>query len=217
MTARTAGLVAVLAAGLAPAGLGWTPPAQGGSIWGKAACTKQAIHADDTARRVGDTLTVVIKERSVIENETNRNQDKKTGRTASTGGTLDLANILATVGRHIFDFPKLELDSSSQTKFDGKASYDSDRSVADQITVTVQDVLPNGNLVIVGTRERGTAGDSQVVRVSGIVRPSDITFTNTVRSDQVADFRMWYSDRGPEKRFTRPGWLSRILNFLNPF
>lgn len=188
-----------------------------GSIWTKAASLKRAIHADDTARRVGDLLTIVIDEHSVIENDTSRGLDKQSSRSASMGGTLDLANLIGAVGDRIFDFPNLDFSSSAKTKFDGKANYDSDRSVADQITVTVHDVLPNGNLVILGRRERAVSGDKQIVQVSGIVRPNDVTFTNTVRSDRVADFRICYGDRGPENRFTKPGWVARILNFLNPF
>jgi flagellar L-ring protein precursor FlgH len=194
-----------------------TAPVIAGSIWAKATSLKKAIHADDTARRVGDLLTVIIAEHSVIENETNRGLDKQDTRSASMGGTLDLANLIGSVGKHIFDFPNVDFSSSAKTKFDGKANYDSDRSVADQITVVVQDVLPNGNLVILGKRERVVSGDKQIIQLSGVVRPSDITFTNTVRSDRVADFRISYGDRGPETRFTKPGWAARILNFLNPF
>lgn len=192
-------------------------PARAGSIWARVAGRERPIHADDAAWRIGDVLTIVIDEHSVIESETNRSLDKQSSREAKTGGTLDLANIIASVGRHIFDFPKLDVSSSAKAKFDGKANYDSDRSVADQITVVVQDVLPNGNLVILGRRERTVSGDRQIAQVSGVVRPSDITYANTVQSDRIADFRVSYGDRGPETRFTKPGWLARILNFLNPF
>jgi flagellar basal body L-ring protein FlgH len=60
-------------------------------------------------------------------------------------------------------------------------------------------------------------GDVQMICVSGIVRPSDITFANTVNSGQVADFRMVTVVGGTEGRFTNPGWLGRILNFLSPW
>jgi flagellar L-ring protein precursor FlgH len=120
-------------------------------------------------------------------------------------------------GKVIFDFPKLDFTASGNNKFDGKANYDTDRSVIDQITVTVEDVLPNGNLIVLGKREREVAGDKQVITVSGILRPSDIKFTNTIGSSQVADFHIVYTNKGQENLFTNPGWLARILNFLNPF
>jgi len=192
-------------------------PALAGSIWARSRCRTAAIHADDTARCIGDVLTIIIKEHSVIDNETNRNNDKSSTRTGSTDGTLDLANIFWPVGKHIFDFPKLSLNATAQNKFDGKAAYDSERKVEDKVTVIVQDVMPNGNMVLLGRIEREVAGDRQTIQISGIVRPSDITFANTVNSDQVADLRITYTDPLPEKLFTKPGWLARILDLLNPF
>ena len=192
-------------------------PAAADLIYNKASCRKGVMHADDTARRVGDVLTIIIEERSVIDNETNRNLDKSGERKASTDGTLDLANILWPIGKHIFDFPKLSLDSSAASKFDGKATYDTERTMDDKITVTVHDVLPNGNLVVMGARGRGIAGDKQTVLVSGIVRTSDISFANTVQSGLVAEFQVRYADGVREERFVKPGWLARIFNALNPF
>ena len=205
-------LTVALAAALSVAAV-----ARGGSIWAKTKRHKKAPYSDDTARKVGDTLTIIIDERSVIENETSRSLKKDTSRGAETGGTLDPANVIGPVGKHVFDFPKLNLSSKSSTKFDGSANYDSDRSVLDQITVTVEDVLPNGNLVVIGKRTRQVAGDAQVVAVSGIVRPSDITFANAVSSAKVAAFHVCYQGRGQENLFTKPGWLARFLNWINPF
>ena len=204
--------IIVLAAGLSVAST-----ARAGSIWAKAKIRARALTSDDTAWKVGDSLTIVIDERSVIENETNRTMQKKTDRTANTSGTLDLANVLWPVGKHIFDFPKLGLDSKSDNKFDGSANYDSDRSLLDEVAATVEDVLPNGNLVVIGTRTREVEGDKQTIQVSGIVRPSDITFDNTVNSEKVTDFRIVYKAKGREGRFTAPGWLARFLNTISPF
>ena len=194
-----------------------TTVSEAGSIWAKTKGRARALHADDSARKIGDSLTIIIDERSVIENETTRDMKKDTSRSAKTSGTLDLANVTGPVGKRIFDFPRLDLSSTSSTEFGGSANYDSDRSVADQITVTVEDVLPNGNLVVLGKRQREVAGDRQIVTVSGIIRPSDITFANSVSSKKVADFHIVYSSRGQENHFTKPGWLARILNFINPF
>ena len=199
--------VICLGAGAAPAG----------SIWAKASRRTKMILVDDTARHTGDVLTIVINERSVIENETTRDMKKSENRSATMDGTLDLANLISSVGHRIFDFPKLKFDSSAKSDFGGSANYDSERSVIDQITVVVQDVLPNGNLVVAGTRQRAVGGDRQVIHVSGIVRPSDIAFANTVNSDKVANFHIVYKHKGQENSFTKPGWLARILNFLNPF
>lgn len=192
-------------------------PVLADSIWAKGNRRTRALVADDVARDVGDILTIIIAERSVIDQTTSRSGEKKTSRTAKSSGTLDLANVVGAVGDHIFDFPKIDFSSSSTHKFEGDADYGTDRSMIDQITVTVHDVQPNGNLVVIGTRTREVAGDKQVIQVSGVVRPSDISFGNTVASERVAEFHIVHKTSGFENRYTKPGWLTRFVNLINPF
>ena len=191
--------------------------AEAGSLWAKTSVRNRPLHADDTARQTGDVLTIVIDERSIIENETTRGMAKKSERNASVAGNLDILGAIDKFTGELFSIPDMSLDMKAETKFDGSADYDSDRKVLDQITVTVADILPNGNLVVVGSRERETAGDKQILQVSGVVRPSDIAFDNTVQSDKVAEYKIVTANKGREKRFTRPGWLDRLLNIVNPF
>jgi flagellar L-ring protein precursor FlgH len=189
-----------------------------GSIWEKASAKARAIHSDDTARRRGDSITVVVVERSTIANDTNRKLEKKDERTADMSGTFDPAKLFAKpVGKNVFSFPVLDYTSSGETKFDGKSNYGSDNSLTDQVTVTVQDVLPSGDLVIAGTRVRDLDGDLQTIQISGIVRPSDIAFDNTVSSAKVANFKVSYSGKGPANQYTKPGWLARLIDLFNPF
>jgi len=209
-TPRTILLAAALAAAAAHA--------RAGSIWDKANPKTRVIHADDTAKARGDSITVVIAERTTIENDTSRNLEKTDERTAEMSGSfdpLDLAN--AAPGAKLFTFPTLEFLSSGESKFEGDSEYESDHSLIDQVTVTVQDVLPNGNLVVAGTRVREVDGDKQTIRVSGIVRPSDVTFDNTVSSTKVANFKIAYGGKGSEKQWTKPGWLARLMDLFNPF
>ncbi len=192
--------------------------ASGGSIWARGHRKDRKLAADDTARAVGDLLTIVINEESKIENDTTRTMDKSSSGKASTKGTIDPANALGLdVGEEIFNLPRLNWDGSNESAFEGESGYDSDRKVSDRITVVVEDVLPNGNMVILGKRTREVAGDTQTVQVSGIVRPSDVNFANTVSSEKVADFHIVHKTSGQENRFVNPGWLGRILNWLNPF
>ncbi len=85
------------------------------------------------------------------------------------------------------------------------------------VTVVVVDVLPNRNLVVMGTRSRNIAGDIQTIEVSGIVRPSDIAFDNTIKSEQIADFRIVTKNSGISAPYTRPGWLGKIFDVIWPF
>jgi len=197
----------------------WAPPAPAGSIWAKSAARHQSLYTDDKAKDLGDSITIVIEEQSKIENETNREMDKSSSRDASLSGNYDLVNALDKLTGKLFSLrsPDLDFEASAKNNFQGGADYDSDRSVTDQITAIVEDVLPNGNLLVLGQRERNVDGDVQIIQVSGVVRPSDIAFDNTVNSKKVADFRIVYKAKGQENRFTKPGWLGRILNLLDPF
>jgi flagellar L-ring protein precursor FlgH len=218
MTARTAVLLAVATL----VGVGPAAPAGGGSIWAKANAGGYAprVYEDDTARRVGDILTIVVNERSVIENETSREMDKSSKRGITAAGTVNLQDLPQWWGNNRganMTLPTIGANSTASTDFEGNADFEAERVQTDRITVVVHDVQPNGNLVVVGSRRRSVHGDEQVVCISGIVRPSDITFANTVSSDQVADFHMVTLVRGQENGFTNPGWLGRILNWLSPW
>jgi flagellar L-ring protein precursor FlgH len=199
------------------------PAARAGSIWSKASsgATVLRVYEDDTARRVGDVLTVVINERSNIDNQTKRTNEKKADRSITASGTVNLNDLTQWWGKpngpggSTFTLPTIAATSAANTKFEGDADLQADRTVTDRITVTVHDVLPNGNLVIMGSRRRNVHGDEQVICVSGIVRPSDITFNNTVGSEQVAEFHMVNVINGSENTFTKPGWLGQILNILS--
>ena len=196
-----------------------TVPAQAGSIWAKSTLRTRAFYTDFTARNIGDPLTIVIAEKSKIQNSTSRNMDKSSSQEASLSGDFDIIDAINNITGKLFSLrsPNLDFQAESANKFDGKASYGSDRSVDDEITVVVEDVLPNGNLVVLGKRQRMVDGDLQIVEISGIVRPSDISFDKKVNSQKIADFHFVYNNKGRENRFTKPGWLNRILNILNPF
>jgi flagellar L-ring protein precursor FlgH len=190
--------------------------ARADSLWNKAGANTRTLYADDTARAVGDNLTIVINEQTKIGNQTERKLEKTSSRSVSSSGSASTGNPLNPTLNRMLSSLGLQAAGAADNKFDGKANYDDTRSLVDSITVTVQDVLPNGNLVVVGKRERDVAGDKQVIAVSGVVRPSDITFTNSIPSEKVANFQINLKTIGQESHTTNPGWLARILNFINP-
>ena len=211
MSIRT-GIALVLAAAL----LADAPAARAGSIWAKGQKRTRQLYSDDTAHNVGDSLTIVISEQSKIENETTRKLEKSASRSGKASGTADLGNTINWLKNHVWKMPNVDFSHESANKFDGKAEFDSDRKVTDRMTVTVEDVLPNGNLVVLGKRERTVSGDKQVIEASGIVRPSDIAYDNTISSEKVAEFKMVYKSHGQENNFTSPNWFAKFLNWLNP-
>ena len=109
------------------------------------------------------------------------------------------------------------MSNSSSRKFNGSAELSQDRRFQDKMTVTIIDVMPNGNLVIEGTRSRVVAGEARVLRLTGVVRPADIGAFNTVRSQFVSNFKVSYLGRGPESSFVNQGYWGRAMNLLWPF
>jgi flagellar L-ring protein precursor FlgH len=81
----------------------------------------------------------------------------------------------------------------------------------------VVDILPNGNLVIEGKRRVWVAGDEAVLVLSGVVRGLDIGPDNTLLSRYISELSISYESRGPERHFTRQGWLGRGMNYVWPF
>jgi len=181
-----------------------------GSIWAKRDKNMRALYADDVARRIGDVLTVKITESSKVDNKAKRDLKKDTDRSTNFNGELNIDHILPSI-------PGFTMSAESNNELKSKADYKDERSFLDRITVVVMDVLPNNNLVVMGTRNRDIAGDVQIIEVSGIVRPSDIAFDNTVMSQQIANFRIVTRLAGVSEPYNRPGWLGRIFDVIWPF
>jgi len=183
---------------------------QAGSIWAKRGKGMKKLYVDDVARGIGDTLTIKIIEESKVDNKGKRDLKKETARSTEFDGKLGIDNIVESI-------PGFTMNADSSNELKSKADFKDERSFEDRISAIVMDVLPNGNLVVAGTRDRRIAGDVQMIEVSGIVRPSDIAFDNTVRSEQVANFRILTKNKGVSAPYTRPGWVGRIFDVLWPW
>ncbi len=181
--------------------------AQCGSIWAKRDKNSRNPYQDDTARKIGDVLTIKITEASKVDNKAKRDLQKDTTRSNTWDGKVG----------NFADFGEFGLSAESSNKLNGKADYKDERSFEDAITVTVVDIQPNGNLVVMGIRSRNIGGDTQIIEASGIVRPSDITYDNTIKSTQVADFRLLSRNGGVAAPYTKPGWIGSLFDFVWPF
>lgn len=177
------------------------------SIWEKRNNNKKNPFTDDVARRIGDVLTIKISEGSTIDSKTERDLTKDVSKSTTFNGEIGK---FADVGEY-------GITASTSSDFSGDAEYKAERSYIDSVTVVVIDILPNKNLVVNGTRSRMIEGDSQKIDISGIVRPSDIGFNNVVESDKVADFQIVVKDGGISAPYTKPGWLSQIIEAIWPF
>jgi len=184
-----------------------TACSQAGSIWAKRNQNMRAVYADDVARQIGDVLTIKITENSTVDNKAKRDMKKETDRSTIFNGDVG----------GFADLGEFGMSAESDNELKSKADYKDERKFADSITVVVMDILPNRNLVVLGTRNRNISGDIQTIEVSGIVRPSDVAFDNSVKSERVADFRIVSRNDGVSAPYTKPGWLGSIFDIIWPF
>ena len=187
---------------------------QAGSIWARRDRNTRDLYTDDVARNIGDVLTIKITEDSKVDNKAKRDLKKETDRSTTFDGNLGITtdnhNILPRI-------PGFTMAAESSNELKGKADYKDERKFVDSITVVVEDVMPNGNLVVMGTRNRDIAGDTQIIEASGIVRPADIAFDNTIESKQIANFRIVTRNAGVAEPYNRQGWLGRLFDVIWPF
>jgi flagellar L-ring protein precursor FlgH len=112
----------------------------------------------------------------------------------------------------------LEQSISSSSEFAGNGSSNQSNSLTGAIAVQVARVLPNGNLIVQGEKWLALNKGEEFIQLRGIVRPQDISATNTIPSTLVADARISYGGTGVISRANSPGWFSKFFNSpLNPF
>ncbi len=187
-----------------------------GSIWAKRDKNTKLIYADDKASRIGDVLTVIISETSNIKNEIDRELKNESSRSITFNPETQLNDAPFSWLPRIPGVTE-SFTAAASKSLDGESDYEDKRTYTDRITVVVQDIHPNGNLVVLGTRHRDVVGDKVTIQVGGIVRPRDIAFDNTIRSEQVADFKIVTLNKGITENYTKPGWLASIFDALWPF
>lgn len=189
------------------------PPAQGnGAIYQNG--YGLALFEDIKARRIGDTLTIVLQERTQAskdaKTETSKENDISIANPTLLGSSpqFNAPGILPLASNRAND---LSAELSSSQEFSGEGSSSQGNSLTGNITVTVADVLPNGNLVVRGEKWLTLNQGDEYIQISGIVRPVDIRTDNTVLSGQVADARITYSGKGMVADSNKMGWLSRFF------
>lgn len=164
-----------------------------------------SLFEDLRARRVGDVLTVVLRE-STSASKRSSTSTKKATSIDLPGPTIAGRPVTAN-GTEI-----LAMGIEGEREFDGEGSASQSNQLTGNITVTVVQRLANGNLVVQGQKWLRLNHGDEFVQITGIVRPYDVREDNTVTSDRVADARISYGGRGVLANAGRPGWLDRFFN-----
>jgi flagellar L-ring protein FlgH len=181
------------------------PAVSNGAIFQNAA--HRPLFEDRRARNVGDVLTIQIQERTSAR----QSSSSKLDRSGKAEGAISAAPFLkpSTLGR-------LNAKGSSSNAFEGTGETGSDNTFNGTITVTVVEVLGNGNLVVSGDKQVGINQTSETLRFSGVVNPTSIQAGNSVNSTQVADARLQVRGKGDIDRAQTSGWLTRFFMSFAP-
>lgn len=160
---------------------------------------------DARARSVGDLITVILTE------ETDAQKTASTSTAKDNSIELGAPSIFGQSVTHNGN-EVLSASVGTATEFTGDGSSSQSNSLTGNITVFVSNVLPNGNLVIRGEKRLTLNQGDEYIRLSGIVRPEDVSPENTVESTKVANAEILYSGNGAVADSNRQGWLSRFFN-----
>lgn len=162
-----------------------------------------SLFSDYKAISVGDAITIIVLESSQAENSAST----QTGREGSVGfnasGKVDQSAL-----------PGVDLSVGSSNNFDGGGKTSSAGKISTRISATIDSVLANGNLRIQGSRKILINGEEQLVKIKGIVRPSDVQANNTVLSYNISDAEFEFTNDGRIGESNEPGWITKLFHWL---
>ena len=181
-----------------------------GSLW--QAGSKQFFR-DSRASEVGDIVTVVVAESSQAESTANTETTREHISDSALNSLLGLTDKLVDRGIN----PASLVSSDSNREYTGEATTDREDFVNARIAAVVTQTLPNGYLVIQGSRELMINYELQDLQIQGIIRPEDISADNTIPSEKIAQARITYAGRGLVDESQQPQSGQRFLDKWLPF
>ena len=170
------------------------------------------LFEDRRARNVGDTLTVILNETTSAAKNTSMTAER-TGTTKSSF-VPGAASVPKGWFKGISDIGNFT--GSGELKSEGAGGSSANNTFAGTITVTVIEILSNGNLVVAGEKQVAISNEEEIIRFGGIVNPNNLVF-NRISSQEVADARIEYRGRGATDDTQGVGWFTRILLKMAPF
>jgi len=185
-------------------------PVATGSLW--PADDHVFFFADHKALRVGDIITISIVENASANNTADTDLSRKSSIEAGLSAFFGKEKFLK-----LFKLGDNLISSNSENTHKGSGTTTREGKLTATVTAIVKEVLPNGNLVIQGTRAVAVNHEEQYITITGVVRPLDVNRDNVVLSSQIADANIAIGGSGVVADKQRSGWGSWAFDFLWPF
>lgn len=182
-------------------------PLSEGSLW-----QDRPVVGDLRASRLNDLVTIKISESTSAISKADLT-------TARAGANSVSAPFLFSALKKIGIGGGASSAPSTTTANNYKGNGTTGRSAVFTTTVTarVVKVMGNGNLIFEGCRDIQLNNETQRLYVAGIIDPARLDTSNSVTSGQVAELRVGYGGSGVVDETLKPGYISRLLNFIWPF
>ncbi len=187
---------------------------QMGSIW-RGENAQNSLFVDRKARGVGDIVTIIIAESSSGNNKAGTDTSRNTSTNAQIDALLGLETSILDRNENMGG--QIRIGGTSANSLKGAGNTSRGNTLSARITARVIRVLGNGNLVIEGRRQVTVNAEDQYLIISGIIRPDDITSENLIASQYIADAQIFYTGKGVVNDKLRPGWMTRVVDWVWPF
>jgi len=172
----------------------------------------RAFFKDQRAAQVGDILTVLVS----FDDKAQLNNETQTQRTTNEQDTMPNIMGLETVLPKAINLANA-VNVTGATNNDGKALINREEKVTLEVAALVTQVLPNGNLVVQGHQEIRVNYEVRDLQITGVLRPQDISATNGVTLDKLAEARVSYGGRGQLTNDQQPRYGQQLMDVVAPF
>ena len=191
-----------------------TPPDTGGaSLWRPGA---RAFFRDQRANEVGDIVTVslTISDSAKLDNTTTRSRsDSEDGDVTKLFGLE--SEFTKVLPQAVTPSSTVSLGTEHSTEGDGEIDRTEDITVT--LAAIITQILPNGNMVIFGRQEVRVNYEMRELMVTGVVRPQDIDYSNSISHDKIAEMRVAYGGKGTLSDLQQPRYGTQIIDIIFPF
>ncbi|MBP7233337.1 MAG: flagellar basal body L-ring protein FlgH [Syntrophaceae bacterium] len=185
-----------------------------GSIW-RGETDKSLMFTDRKARYLNDIVTIIVSEAASGLNKASTATSRDSSTSASIDAFFGLEN--SVMGSNANMGGKIALGGKSANELSGQGNTARNNTLVARITARVIRVLDNGNLMIEGRRQVTINAEDQYLIIGGVIRPQDITADNTIASQYISDARIVYTGEGVINDKMRPGWMTRVVDWVWPF
>ena len=187
---------------------------EAGSLW---QASNGSMFSDRKAHNIGDIVTVIISEQASASKTATTSTSRDSTISGAITNFFGLENDKIWASAHDpVDISNL-VNATSKNSFSGNGSTSRDEKLEAYLTTQVVGIYPNGQLKIRGGKEVMVNNEIQIIYLTGIIRPVDITAANTVGSSKILNARISYTGKGAISDKQEPGWAMRMLDNVWPF